>query len=82
MQKETKLYKVYRIYSRDVYNGYSLVAADSVEEANKFIQDFRDSDKHNDWDSYGYSDVSESDLEEKLFSTESGIILQGIYYVG
>ena len=79
--EETKvtLHKVYRIYSRGVYEGYSLVAADSVEEANKFIEDFRNSDPHNECDSYGYSDVSECDLEEKLFSTELGIILKGIY---
>lgn len=76
-------YKVYRVYPRDcAYAGYSLVAAKSAEEANKVIQDFRDSDKHNDCDSYAYSDVSDVDLEEDLFSIREGIILQGFYYTG
>lgn len=80
---EVESYKVYRVYPRDcAYAGYSLVAAKNVEEANKVIQDFRDSDKENDCDSYAYSDVSESDLEEDLFSTREGIILQGFYYIG
>lgn len=76
-------YKVYQIYPRDcAYVGYSLVAAKSVEDANRIIQDFRDSDKGNDCDSYAYGDVSESDLMEDLISTREGIILEGFYYTG
>lgn len=76
-------YKVYQIYPRDcTYVGYSLVAAKSVEDANRIIQDFRDSDKGNDCDSYAYGDVSESDLMEDLISTREGIILEGFYYTG
>ena len=81
-ETRVSLHKVYRIYPHGPYNGYSLIAADSVEEANKGIEEFRNSDPHNDFDSYGYSDVSEGDLEEDLFSTRLGIILQGIYYTG
>ena len=44
------------------------------EEANKIIQDFKDFDKGNDYDSYAYGDVSESDLVEGLSSTREGII--------
>ena len=76
-------YKVYQVYPRGcAYVGYSLVAAKSVEDANRIIQDFRDSDKQNDCDSYAYSDVSESNLIEELISTREGIILEGFYYVG
>lgn len=80
---EEKSYKVYQIYPCDcAYAGYSLVAASSVEEANKIIQDFKDFDKGNDRDSYAYGDVSESDLMEDLISTREGIILEGFYYTG
>ena len=76
-------YKVYQVYPRDcAYVGYSFVAANSVEDANRIIQDFRDSDKGNDRDSYAYGDVSESDLIEDLISTREGIILEGFYYTG
>lgn len=82
---ETKIeqYKVYQLYPCDcAYAGYSLVAAKSVEDANRIIQDFKDSDKGNDRDSYAYGDVSESDLMEDLISTREGIILEGFYYTG
>lgn len=76
-------YKVYQVYSCDcAYVGYSLVAANSVEDANRIIQDFKNSDPHNDRDSYAYGDVSESDLIEDLISTREGIILEGFYYTG
>ena len=76
-------YMVYQVYPRDcAYAGYSLVAARSVEDANRIIQDFKDSDKGNDRDSYAYGDVSESDLIEDLISTREGIILEGFYYTG
>lgn len=76
-------YKVYRVYPDDcAYAGYSLVAANSVEDANRIIQDFKNSDPHNDRDSYAYGDVSESDWIEELISTREGIILEGFYYTG
>lgn len=76
------LYNVYAIYSADNYYGISLVAAESVDEANKIIQDFRNNDKSNENDSYGYTDVSESDLLKELSSTSKGIILKNISYCG
>ena len=76
-------YKVYQVYPCNcAYVGYSLVAANSVEDANRIIQDFKNSDPHNDRDSYAYGDVSESDLMEDLISTREGIILEGFYYTG
>lgn len=79
----TEQYKVYQVYPCDcAYVGYSLVAANSVEDANRVIQDFKNSDPHNDRDSYAYGDVNESDLIEDLISTREGIILEGFYYTG
>lgn len=76
-------YKVYQVYPCDcAYVGYSLVAAKSAEDANRIIQDFKDSDKSNDRDSYAYGNVSESNLIEDLISTREGIILEGFYYTG
>lgn len=76
-------YKVYRVYPCDcAYVGYSLVAANSVEDANRIIQDFKNSDPHNDRDSYAYGGVSESNLIEDLISTREGIILEGFHYTG
>lgn len=76
-------YKVYQVYPRDcAYVGYSLVAANSVEGANRIIQDFKNLDPHNYLDSYAYGDVSESDWIEELISTREGIILEGFYYTG
>ena len=79
----TEQYKVYPVYPCDcAYVGHSLVAAKSAEDANRIIQDFKDSDKGNDRDSYAYGDVSESNLIEDLISTREGIILEGFYYTG
>lgn len=35
------MYKVYKVAPQMYYNGMSLVAADSAEEANSFIADFK-----------------------------------------
>lgn len=76
-------YKVYIVHPCDcAYAGYSLVAANSVEGANRIIQDFKNLDPHNYLDSYAYGDVSESDWIEELISTREGIILEGFYYTG
>lgn len=75
-------YKVYEINSKCSYIGTSLVAAKSAEEANEFIESYREIDKDNKCDSWGYSDVSEEDVIENLWSEESGIINHGISYYG
>lgn len=75
-------YKVYPIDSRSHYIGSALVAADSAEEANELIDEFKDSDTKNHLDSYGYSYVYESDRIEDVFSIRKGIVHFGIYYYG
>ena len=77
-----KVYNIYEIYpSKSCYRGISLVAAETVKQANEFISEFIKSDPHNDKDSWGYDYVDDSPLEH-LFSDEPGIIKYGIYYNG
>jgi hypothetical protein len=64
------------------YRGMSLVAAESTEEANCIIKDFIKSDHKNHMDSWGYSQVSEHDLIEGLYSENKGVVHMGIYYYG
>lgn len=75
-------YKVYKIDSNSSYIGYSLVAANTAEEANQYIGSFREEDSDNKCDSWGYANVSEDDVLEHIFSDEPGIIDYGIRYFG
>ena len=74
------LYKVYQIPSKIYYSGYSLIAANSVEEANKMIETFKESDPRNLQDSFGYRLVDEYDIIEGLYADHDGFILHGINY--
>lgn len=74
------MHNVYRIDSGLYYTGISLVAADNVDEANQIIKSFKDEDKSNLLDSYGYEYVSEDNMMDGIFSERKGIILSGIYY--
>lgn len=74
------MYKVYRIYSKMDYTGYSLIAANTAEEANWMIEDFKKSDSRNLNDSYGYDYVDENDVIENLHADYTGFILHGINY--
>lgn len=76
------MFKVYKVTSGACYTGYALVAANSAEEANKHIATFKNSDKDNTCDSWGYDKVYEDDRIEHLFSDEEGIIDYGISYSG
>ena len=76
-------YRVYEIQPRlNCYRGLSLVAAKSVEEANRIIKEFIKSDPSNHMDSWGYGQVSEHGLIEGLYAEKDGIIHMGIYYYG
>lgn len=74
------LYKVYQIPSKIYYSGYSLIAANSIEEANKMIEFFKKSDPRNLQNSFGYRFVDEYDIIEGLYADHDGFILYGIYY--
>ena len=74
------MYKVYKVSSQMYYEGYSLVAAHSAEEANGIIADWKTFDNKNVYDSYGYSFVDEEDVIDNLYANCGGFILHGIYY--
>ena len=76
------MYKVYKVEPQMHYHGMSLVAADSAEEANLFISEFKRDDTNNWDDSWGYCEVDEDDALEGVFSENSGIIFHGIRYTG
>ena len=75
-------YKVYVVDSDAYYAGKSFVAAESSEEANKFIDAFVHNDPHNHADSWGYCHVEEYDAIEDVYAERKGIIYYGIYYTG
>ena len=75
-------YKVYVVDPRAYYGGKALVAAESAEEANKFIDDFVHRDSHNHGDSWGYCHVYEGDSIEEVYAKQKGILYYGIYYTG
>lgn len=78
-----KLYPVYRVYAdRREYVGEALIAAETLDEAQSFLRDFKNQDKDNKNDSWGYPNVTEKDLDPHLFSDEKGLIYPGIYYSG
>lgn len=76
------MYKVYAVTASCYYDGLSLVAADSVEEANEFIERFKKNDKNNRCDSWGYDKVYEHDLIDGLYAEEKGFVYYGISYRG
>lgn len=78
----SKRYKVYEIMANNCYIGVSLVAANTAEEANKYIYEFKNKDENNDFNSFGYSKVSEDDVIENIWSEELGIIKYDIHYYG
>ena len=76
-------FSVYKISpNQGCYMGNALVAANNAIEANEFIDSFKEHDKHNDSDSWGYGYVDEDDKIDCLFSTVTGIIDYGIWYRG
>lgn len=79
-------YNVYKIETggeyASCYRGISLVAAESVDEANEIISKEIKKDIHNDRDMWGYGTVSEYDIVENVYSDVKGIVLYGIYYYG
>ena len=79
---ENEKYNVYEINCTQYYNGYALVAAENVNEANNFIEQFKKGDSDNYCNSTGYSYVDETDVLEDVYSERKGIIKYGIYYSG
>lgn len=77
------MFKVYEVFPRlSCYSGVSFVAANSVDEANAYIQNFKKEDIGNVFDSNGYDFVKEHNCIGGIYSEEPGIVYQGIYYRG
>lgn len=75
-------FPIYKVGSKIHYSGSALVAANSAEEANEFIDAFKSIDKKNESDSWGYDYVTENDKMDYIFATCTGILDYGIYYIG
>lgn len=75
-------FNVYEISPNPCYCGFALVAAKNAQEANGYIESFKDEDSNNECDSWGYSSVSETDQIEDVFSERKGILTYGICYGG
>lgn len=74
---------VYRISAnQNCYSGEAFVGANTAEEANDHIRYFKECDKNNFSNSWGYSYVTEDDIEPHLFTDINGIITYGIWYSG
>lgn len=78
------MFNVYKIEPKS-YNGYrglSLVAANTIEDANKYIEDLKKNDVGNNMDSGGYCSVNKNDFLDGVYSEKAGIIHYGIEYYG
>ena len=75
-------YNIYEVSSGCHYSGFALIAAENAAEANKLIQKFKDEDKDNFYNSYGYELVEEYDEIEGIFAERKGFITHGIRYSG
>lgn len=75
-------YNVYKVDPEACYFGFALVAAKSVEDANKFIDIHKEVDSNNECDSWGHSHVYDGDMIENVYATEEGYIFNCITYGG
>lgn len=71
---------VYEVLPKSNYAGRALVAAESTDEADQFIMQFKQRDPNNEGDSWGYDRTYY--IKEHLYSDVKGIIDYGIYYIG
>ena len=61
------MYNVYKIDAKACYDGFALVAAESVEDANEIISDFKAEDPHT-RDDYGCDVIRELEKAWKAFN--------------
>jgi hypothetical protein len=74
------MYKVFVVSSKACYRGHTLIGAESEEDAEAFIAEYKASDPNNEGNSYGWSSTV-YEIEE-LSSSIRGIVHDGIDYVG
>ena len=74
--------KVYHMDPYMLYGGFALIAAETADEANEMILDYKKHDPHNQSNSFGFCYVDELDRIYELTSSEKGIIYNRVYYSG
>jgi hypothetical protein len=76
-------YRVFHVHPRhSCYDGTGIVAAETPEKANEFIEAFRNIDRDNRQDSLGWSNVNGNFDFFHEYSDEEGILNYGIQYKG
>lgn len=70
-------YNIYVVDPWPDFTGHALVAAESAEAANYYLEDMRMIGYTG-----GYNYVSEDDKVDNVFATEIGIVYSNIYYYG
>ncbi len=78
MLEQANTFQLYSIDAKLGYDGISFVAATDAENANHYIDVFKDVDKHNASCSEGYSSISEMDRLEGVFCDAPGFVYHGI----
>ncbi len=77
------MFNIYRASIRKGYRGICFIAANSPEEAMKYISDFQESDPDNDYDSYGIMPkITEEDIIPDMKGTVGGVLFNSVYYSG
>lgn len=76
------IYKVFKVSPNIFYGGFSLIGAESAEEANQYIKEMKASDPNNTYDTFGYTYVDSYDEIDDVFTKTKGIVYGGIYYRG
>lgn len=70
-------YNVYVVDAWSDFIGHALIAAESAEAANLYLENERMIGYAG-----GYNYISEDDKVDNVFSTEKGIVYSDIYYCG
>ena len=75
-------YKLFLVEPGCCYSGNSVVSAADSKEANEIIQNFKDQDIDNIFDSKGYNFVDDNNIIEGAIGIKKGFLYYGIRYSG
>lgn len=74
--------KIYKVDPAAYYLGFALIAAPNAAAANEMIAEYKTSDPTNQWDSFGFTYVTEEDAIDDIYSNLTSIIYNSIQYCG
>ena len=74
--------KIYKVDPATYYFGFALIAAPDAATANEMIAEYKASDPTNQWDSFGFTYVTEEDVIDDIYSNITSIIYNNIQYCG